>query len=94
MIRKNISILAFLIYKVSMEEARWEALCPGTLALLLTIGGKCSCLRAKPAHFSGHLPLPVPGSTSSSILRVQQLHLAQALWKTDQFCNSTFLSLL
>ena len=27
-----------------------------TRALLLDIGGKCLCLRAKPAHFSGHLP--------------------------------------
>jgi hypothetical protein len=27
-----------------------------TIAALLTIGGKCSCLRAKAAHFPGHLP--------------------------------------
>src|SRR5690348_6893153 len=27
-----------------------------TRAALLTIGGKCSCLRAKAAHFPGHLP--------------------------------------
>jgi|SRR5712691_8230998 len=30
------------------------------MVVLLKIGGKCSGLRAKPAHFSGHLPPGTP----------------------------------
>jgi hypothetical protein len=32
--------------------------CPGKLVPVLKIEGKCSCLRAKPAHIPGHLPIP------------------------------------
>jgi hypothetical protein len=36
------------------------------MVVLLMIGGNCSCLRAKAAHFSGHLPIittyPEPGN--------------------------------
>ncbi len=45
------------IYKVSMEEARWGAVCPDTFAPVLMSEGKCSCRRAKLAHFVGHLPI-------------------------------------
>ena len=30
--------------------------CPGTFVPVLKTLGKCSCLRAKPAHIPGHLP--------------------------------------
>ena len=39
-----------------MDEARCGAICPGKLVPVLKIEGKCSCLRAKPAHIPGHLP--------------------------------------
>ena len=44
------------IYKASMEEARWRAVCPGTFTPVLMTLGKCSYLRAKLVYFSGHLP--------------------------------------
>jgi hypothetical protein len=44
------------IYKVSMEEARCGAVCPGNFVPVLTCEGKCSRLRAKLAHMVGHLP--------------------------------------
>ena len=44
------------MYKVSMEEARWGAVFPGKFVPVLTFEGKCSGLRAKIAHISGHLP--------------------------------------
>jgi hypothetical protein len=40
-----------------MEKARWGAVCPETFILVLMIEGKCSRLRAKPAHLVGHLPV-------------------------------------
>src|SRR2546425_6943257 len=40
------------------KSTRWRALFPGTFLPVLMIGGKCSCLRAKAAHFSGHLLVP------------------------------------
>jgi hypothetical protein len=45
------------IYNVSMEEARWEAVCPGTFLPVLMIRINCSPFRAKAAQFSGHLPV-------------------------------------
>src|SRR5260221_9242733 len=39
-----------------MDEARCGAVCPGKFVPVLTTLGKCSCLRAKPAHIPGHLP--------------------------------------
>ena len=36
--------------------ARGGAVFPGTFVRVLKIEGKCSCLRAKAAHISGHLP--------------------------------------
>jgi hypothetical protein len=43
------------IYKISLEEARSGAVFPGSKASVLTLEGKCSLLRAKAAHSSGHL---------------------------------------
>lgn len=37
--------------------ARGGAVFPGTFVRVLKIEGKCSCLRAKAAHISGHLPV-------------------------------------
>src|SRR5258708_2735291 len=37
-------------------EARWGAVFPGNFVPVLTFEGKCSRLRAKPAHLVGHLP--------------------------------------
>ena len=45
------------IYSISMDEARCGGACPGKFVPVLMIGGKCSCFRAKPAHFSGQLPV-------------------------------------
>jgi hypothetical protein len=39
-----------------MEEAKYRALFLAMFMLMLTIGGKCSYLRAKLAHWAGHLP--------------------------------------
>ena len=50
------SVIYVLIYKLSMEEARWGAVCPDAFAPVFMNGGKCSRLRAKPAHLVGHLP--------------------------------------
>jgi hypothetical protein len=44
------------IYKVSMEEARWRAVFPGNFAPVLKTLGNVSRLRARSAHFVGHLP--------------------------------------
>jgi hypothetical protein len=40
-----------------MEKARWGAVCPEIFIPVLMIEGKCSRLRAKPAHLVGHLPV-------------------------------------
>jgi hypothetical protein len=54
------------IYKVSMEEARRGAVCPGTFLLVLMFRVKCSHFRAKVAQFfSGHLPGGIAIGTSS-----------------------------
>ncbi len=50
------SVMYVLIYKISMEEARWGAVYPNAFTPVLMIEGKCSRLRAKPAHLVGHLP--------------------------------------
>jgi hypothetical protein len=39
-----------------LEEARYRALFLAMFMLMLMIGVKHSCLRAKPAHLVGHLP--------------------------------------
>ena len=44
------------IYSIAMNEARCGAVCHRKFVPVLKIGGKCSCVRAKPAHFPGHLP--------------------------------------
>ena len=44
------------IYKMVMEKARWEGISPVAFMSVLTLEGKCSCLRANPAHFVGYLP--------------------------------------
>jgi hypothetical protein len=49
-----------LIYKTSMKEVRWRAVSPDTFMAMLKIEGNFSCLRARLAHFVGHLP-PTPG---------------------------------
>jgi hypothetical protein len=46
------------INKIVMEEARWGAVYLETHRLVLKIEGNCSRLRAKSAHFVGHLPVP------------------------------------
>jgi hypothetical protein len=49
----NLSIDA--IYMFGNTYARWGAVLPGKFVRVLTIKGKCSCLRAKTAHIPGHL---------------------------------------
>jgi hypothetical protein len=44
------------IYKISVKEARWEAVCQEMCGLTLKIKGNFPRLRARPAHFVGHLP--------------------------------------
>src|SRR6266702_7051979 len=39
---------------------------------LLTIGGKCSCLRAKAAHISGHLPVGTLYHYTSRLGRIER----------------------
>ncbi len=41
------SVIYVLIYKMSMEEARWGAVGPNAFTPVLTLRGKCSRLRAK-----------------------------------------------
>ena len=45
------------IYIFREKYTRWGAVFPGNFVPVLTCEGKCSCWRAKPAHFIGHLPL-------------------------------------
>jgi hypothetical protein len=45
------------MYTFGKPYARGEAILPGKCVRVLKIEGKCSCLRAKAAHISGHLPL-------------------------------------
>jgi hypothetical protein len=39
-----------------MKEVRWRAVSPDTFMAMLKIEGNFSRLRARPAHFVGHLP--------------------------------------
>jgi len=41
---------------IKRRERLLEEFLKRSMVVLLMIGGKCSCVRAKPAHFSGHLP--------------------------------------
>jgi hypothetical protein len=45
------------IYKMAMKEDRWGAIFPGKFVPVLKIEGNFSHLRARPAHFVGHLPI-------------------------------------
>src|SRR6266702_5202606 len=45
------------IYIFREKYTRWGAVFPGNFVPVLTCKGKCSCWRAKPAHFIGHLPV-------------------------------------
>src|SRR6266496_1431998 len=45
------------IYIFREKYTRWGAVFPGNFVPVLTCEGKCSCWRAKPAHFIGHLPV-------------------------------------
>ena len=45
------------IYIFGKPYARRDAVLPGKFVRVLKIEGKCSCLRAKAAHISGHLPI-------------------------------------
>ena len=44
------------MYTFGGTYTRWRAIFPGTCVLILKIEGKCLYLRAKFAHFVGHLP--------------------------------------
>jgi len=46
---------------VSMEEARWGAIYPGTFLEVAHDWVKSSCFRAKAAPISGHLPAAYSG---------------------------------
>src|SRR2546421_9467622 len=52
------------IYNFLCCNPRCGAVCPGTFVPVLTCEGKCSCWRAKPAHFVGHLPAVCKGQRS------------------------------
>ncbi len=57
---------------------------------VLMIGGKCSCFRAKPAHFSGHLPLPratceIQGYVYDAKMR--SARLARTFWNDPELAN-------
>jgi hypothetical protein len=43
------------IYKLAMKEDRWEGAFPENFAPALKTLGNFSRLRARPAHFVGHL---------------------------------------
>jgi hypothetical protein len=63
------SVIYVLIYKMSMEEARWGAVYPNAFTPVLMIEGKCSRLRAKPAHVGAHLPDPLSALVTSFWVR-------------------------
>src|SRR5258708_16376230 len=44
------------IYRNDPERSASQAVSFVAMGVLLQIGGKCSSFRAKPSHFSGHLP--------------------------------------
>jgi hypothetical protein len=46
------------MYTFGKPYARGGAVFPGKGVRVLKIEGKCSCVRAKAAHISGHLPSP------------------------------------
>ena len=52
-----------------------------TRALLLNIRGKCSCLRAMSAHFSGHLPVRLPPDEElvKMLIRPTERHLQDTM---------------
>ncbi len=57
---------------------------------VLMIGGKCSCFRAKSAHFSGHLPLPratceIQGYVYDAKMR--SARLARTFWNDPELAN-------
>ncbi len=57
-----------------------ERLVSRSIAVLLMIEGKCSCWRAKPAHFVGHLPaapLSLNKVQALALFRIMLSHLAQ-----------------
>ena len=56
------------IYSIAMNEARCGAVCHRKFVPVLKIGGKCSCLRAKPAHIPGHLPAPSRLKSAAELL--------------------------
>jgi hypothetical protein len=45
------------IYKMAMKEDRWGGVFPGKFVPALKIEGNISLLRARSAHFVGHLPV-------------------------------------
>ena len=47
------------MYTFGGTYTRWRAIFPGTCVLILKIEGKCLYLRAKFAHFVGHLPVTI-----------------------------------
>jgi hypothetical protein len=50
------------IYMLGRRYSLWRAGLPGDFGPVLTFEGNCSVLRAKPAHFVGHLPRRSPQS--------------------------------
>jgi len=59
----------WVIYNFLCWHPRCGAVFPGTFVPVLMWEGKCSCGRAKPAHFVGHLP-----EESLKVWTVKQCH--------------------
>src|SRR6266487_149552 len=69
-----------------------ERLVSRSIAVLLMIEGKCSCWRAKPAHFVGHLPaapLSLNKVQALALFRIMLSHLAQIAG--DELHNESLL---
>src|SRR2546423_985255 len=62
------------IYTFGKPYARRGMVLPGKFVRVLKIEGKCSCLRAKAAHISGHLPARSPhcGNCATSNRRTSE----------------------
>jgi hypothetical protein len=58
---------------LQINKPRQRRFLCSSMIVLLRIGGKCSCLRAKAAHFSGHLPEKGKQRTEEEIRDLQKI---------------------
>ena len=81
--------------KTVRGDSRLERLSIRSMILLLKTLGKCSHLRAKPAHFVGHLPLARgQGQADRRKRSVRSLQRSSNIGKAEQIADDDFRALL